>query len=62
MPIDIESFTTEVTLADGNASMSGAQLELLVQEIMRRIERKQRDDQQSRENTSFDSMNRGRRS
>ena len=62
MPIDIESFTTEVTLADTNASMSGAQLELLVQEIMRRIERKQRDDQQSRENTSFDSMNRGRRS
>ena len=62
MPIDIESFTTEVTLADSNASMSAAQLEHLVQEIMRRIERKQRDDQQSRENTSFDSMNRGRRS
>lgn len=62
MPIDIESFTTEVTLVDGNSSTNAAQFEQLVQEVMRRIERKQRDDQKSRENSSFDALNRGRRS
>ena len=62
MPIDIESFTTEVTLVDGNPSTNAAQFEQLVQEVMRRIERKQRDDQKSRENSSFDALNRGRRS
>ena len=53
MPVDIESFTTEVTLVDQAQSMSGKQLEALIQEIMRRMERKQRDDQHAERSASF---------
>lgn len=54
MPIEIESFTTDVALVDRDAAMSGPQLEMLVQEIMRRIERKQKEDQRAKQNASFD--------
>jgi len=54
MPVEIESFTTEVTLLDKNARMSSQQTEQLIQEIMRRIERKARSDEQSKQNASFD--------
>ena len=56
MPVDIESFTTEVTLVNKDSKMSGPQMESLIQEIIRRLERKQRDDQRTEQNASFHSM------
>lgn len=54
MPVEIDSFTTEVTLLDQSPSLTGPQMEALIQELLRRLERKQRDDKQSERNTSFD--------
>ena len=56
MPVDIESFTTEVTLVNKDSKMSASQMESLIQEIIRRLERKQRDDQRTEQNASFHSM------
>lgn len=61
MPVDIESFTTEVTLVDKDSKMSPQHVEQLIQEIMRRIERKQRADQQAEQNASFDQMGKRRK-
>jgi len=49
MPIDVGKFTTEVTVADGELPLSPAQVEKLVQAVLRRLGEKQRADQQGRE-------------
>lgn len=54
MPIDIESFTTEVSLVDTDTQLGGPQIEQLVQEIIRRIERRQRENHQAERNAAFD--------
>jgi hypothetical protein len=46
---------------DSSAALGGPQLEILIQEIIRRIERKQRDDQLARKNAAFDAPGLGRR-
>lgn len=53
MPVEIESFTTEVTLAEPGGKLSPQQIELLIQEILRRLQRKQREDDQAERNASF---------
>ncbi len=53
MPVEIQSFTTEVTLLDEQSNWSPAQMERLIQEVLRRVERQQRDTAQSRKTSSF---------
>jgi hypothetical protein len=58
MPVEIDSFTTEVTLTDKNSRLSGPQLEALIQEVLRRVERKQKEDQRAEHNASFGTTSR----
>jgi hypothetical protein len=58
MPVEIDSFTTEVTLTDKNSRLSGPQLEALIQEVLRRVERKQKEDQRAEQNASFGTTSR----
>jgi hypothetical protein len=53
MPIDVGKFTTEVTVAEGDLPLSSAQIEKLVQILMRRLEEKKRADEQSRDATAI---------
>ncbi len=53
MPIDVGKFTTEITVADGELPLSGAQIEKLVQLLMRRIEEKRRADEKSQAATAI---------
>lgn len=56
MPVEIESFTTEVTLLDQESLLSARQMESLIQEIMRRIERAQRAEEFAKQNSSFEQL------
>jgi hypothetical protein len=47
MPVEVGTFTTEVTVADGDLPLSGAQLEQLVRLVLRRVEEKQRAEKQT---------------
>lgn len=44
MPIDVGTFSTEVTAADGDLPLSAAQVDKLVQAVLKRLEEKQRGD------------------
>lgn len=53
MPIDVGKFTTDVTVADGDLPLSPAQVEKLVQVVLRRLQEKLRADEQSRAATAI---------
>lgn len=52
MPIDVGKFTTEVTVADGELPLSPAQVEKLVQVVLRRLQEKLRAEEQTRDATT----------
>ena len=54
MPVEIDSFTTEVTLVDRDTPLSARQIESIVQEVFRRLDRKTRDDDRSERAASFE--------
>ncbi len=56
MPIDVGSFTTEVTVVDGELPLSSEQVERLVQLILRRLEAKQREEMLRKEATTLRSQ------
>jgi hypothetical protein len=53
MPVDVGKFTTEVTAVDGDLPLSSAQLESLVQAVVRRLEERRRAAESGREATSI---------
>jgi hypothetical protein len=53
MPVDIGKVTTEVVVADGDLPLSAAQLEKLVQFVLRRLEEKRRAEQLTRDATTI---------
>lgn len=53
MPVEVGTFTTEVTALDGEMPLSPGQLEQLIQLIARRLEEQQRAKAESREATSI---------
>jgi hypothetical protein len=59
MPVEIDTFTTEVTVVDEDGGLSGRRLEMLIEEIVRRVERRRRDEERLHENTSFDRLAHG---
>lgn len=53
MPIHVEEMTNEVTVVDGEMPLSEAQLEKLVNLVLRRLEGKQRAEQKRQEATKL---------
>ncbi len=51
MPVHIDEMTTEVTAVDGDLPLGDAQIEKLVERVLRRLEEKQRLERQSLEAT-----------
>ena len=56
MPIDVGKMTTEVIVAEGDLPLSSAQIEKLIQLVLRRMQDKQRADEQTREATAIRSQ------
>jgi hypothetical protein len=56
VPIHIEELTSNVTVLDGDVPLSGAQLEKLVQLVLRRLEEKHREAGRIREATALHQM------
>lgn len=56
MPIEIDSFTTDVSLVDRETALSPRQLEQIVEEVLRRLERRQREQQRAAQNSSYDQL------
>jgi hypothetical protein len=44
VPIDVANFTTEVTVADGDLPLSPAQVERLIQAVLKRLDEARRDE------------------
>lgn len=53
MPIDVGRITTEVTIADGDLPLSAAQVEKLVQAVLRKLQVLQRGEEQTRNATAL---------
>lgn len=53
MPIEIDSVTTEVSLPERDGALSPRQVELIVREVFRRLEVKQREDRRAEHASSF---------
>jgi hypothetical protein len=53
VPIDVGTLSTEVTVADGDLPLSAAQVEHLVQAVLRRLEERQRDQRHRQEATAL---------
>jgi len=53
VPIDVGRFTTEVTVADGDLPLSTAQIEKLIQLVVRRMEERQRDQERANSATAI---------
>jgi hypothetical protein len=53
MPVHVDEMTTEVEAFEGELPLSPAQLEKLVELVMRRLEERQRDQQLLRESTEI---------
>lgn len=53
MPIEVGTFSTEVTVADGDLPLSPAQVDRLVQAVLRRLEEKERADHLRKEATAI---------
>lgn len=53
MPIDVGTFSTEVSVADGDLPLSAAQVERLIQAVLRRLEQQQRDQSRRQEATAI---------
>ena len=48
MPVHIENLETDATLATGDLPLSAAQVEKLVQFVLKRLQEQQRDEKRSR--------------
>lgn len=48
MPIEVGNFSTQVTVLSGDMPLTPAQVEQLVQLILKRVAQQQRDDEQTR--------------
>ncbi len=53
MPVHIEEMSSDVTVLDGDLPLSEAQLNKLVQRVLKALHDKQRESQQSREATTL---------
>ncbi len=53
MPVDVGTFSTEVTLQDGDTPLSSSQVERLVQTVMQRLDQRERARQHQAETTSI---------
>jgi hypothetical protein len=53
MPVHIEEMSSDVTVVDGDLPLSEAQLNKLVQRVLKALSDKQRESQQSREATTL---------
>jgi hypothetical protein len=53
VPIDVGTFSTEVAAADGEMPLSPAQVEWLVQAVLRRLEEKRREEKLRQEATTI---------
>jgi hypothetical protein len=53
MPVHIEEMASEVTIADGQLPLSGAQLEQLAALVARRLEQRERAARQTRDATAL---------
>jgi hypothetical protein len=53
MPVFIEEMTSEVAVAEGELPLSPAQIEKLVQLVLKRLADKQQDDRRMREATQL---------
>lgn len=53
MPVHVHSMTSEITAADANLPLTEQQIDALVRIILQRLERKKRDDRETREATTI---------
>jgi hypothetical protein len=53
MPVNIEEMTSDVTVFEGELPLNQKQIEKLMELVLQRLERKQREDQNSREATTL---------
>jgi hypothetical protein len=56
MPIEVGRFTTEVTVADGDLPLTPAQVEKLIQMVIRRVEDRQKEHSRVRDLTAIRSQ------
>ncbi len=58
MPIEVGSFSTEVTMLDRELPLSPKQIEAIVQEVARRIQKATQDEERRSQSASFGNSSR----